>query len=309
MDKKDLKKPTISKTKYELTLAEFPIFLLSKKKREDIKYLQYSDTIIGKNGKIIPRKWRAYPDGELGFGTDSTLKCLYDLFQVWKEQGFEDQYIHFGSIYNLLKRRGAKSFSDDNYKRITRDLNCLIGMRITAKNAFWDNELKAYVDMTFHLFEDLKLYKEKPDGQASLPFAKIRASDVLYGSILKNSILIADFDSKFFHSLKPIEQRLALYLSKIFRSQSVHKRELFEFAQQIPIHSRQKKHIKETLKKASNGLINKGFELLKSFDFEKGSGKKEYIVFKKSGQLLIPFKKPLAIGSRQASVPPSTRRM
>lgn len=292
MSKEELK-PKISKSKYELTLAEFPLFLLSKggiAKKEQIESIEYEDTITGRGGEIIPRKWKVFPHSKLGFGKASTFETLYDLFQIWKENDFNGQDICFGSIYNLLKYRGRKP-DMRIYNVIKKDLNCLVGITIEAKNAFWDNELKAYVDMTFHLFDELKLYKEKSTGQATLPFARIKASDVLYGSILKNSLLITDFDSKFFHSLTPVEQRLALYLSKIFRSQVIHKRELFEFAQQIPIYSKQKKHIKQQLKRACSGLVEKQFKLLESYDFEKNQDGKEFIVFKKGGQLLIPFKK------------------
>lgn len=293
-DKKEQKKTKISKSKYELTLAEFPLFLLSKggkKNINNLKCIEYEDTISGKERAIVQRKWKAYPDGEFGFGTASTLETFFDLFQIWKENNFEKQYIQFGSIYRLLKRR-QKGDSARDYRQIKKDLSCLVGIRIEAQNAFWDNELKAYVDMTFHLFDNLQLYKEKPNGQATLPFARIKASDVLYGSILKNSLLVADFDSEFFYNLTPVEQRLALYLSKIFRSQTVHKRQLLEFAKQIPIYAKQTKHIKERLKKACAGLIEKGFKLLDSFDFEKTADRKgELIIFKRKGDLPAQFKK------------------
>jgi hypothetical protein len=272
-----------AKSKYELTLSEFPIFILSKKADKGIKAILYEDTINGKNNEPVKREWKVLPDAEHGFGTASTFATLYDLFQIWKETNFNGQFIYFHSIYSLLKRRG-QSTSNQQYKQITKDLNCLVGVRITAKNAFWDNERRAYVDMTFHLFDQLDLFKEKPQGQATLPFARIKASGVLYASVQKNSLLTADFDSQFFYSLTPIEQRLSLYLSKIFRSQTKHKRELLEFAQQIPIQAKQTKHIKERLKKACAGLMQKGFKLLASFNFEKGAdGKTEFIVFRRQG--------------------------
>jgi hypothetical protein len=43
-------------------------------------------------------------------------------------------------------------------------------------------------------------------------------------------------------------QRFALYLSKVFRTQSIHRRELSEFARQIPIIAKKRKHIKETIR-------------------------------------------------------------
>ena len=113
--------------------------------------------------------------------------------------------------------------------------------------------------MTFHLFDRVDLYKETPTGQATLPFARIKSSDVLYGSVLKNSLFIIGFDSDFFHGLKPAEQRLALYLAKIFRSQKTHKRELFEFASHLPLQVKEKRYLKRDLKKICHGLIEKGF--------------------------------------------------
>ena len=281
------KTSAISKSKYELTLAEFPIFLLSRTKEDKRKVIEYTDQISGKGGKMVNREWRVYPSSA-GFGTESTFSTLFELFQIWKEDNFEHQTIKFLSLYNVLKRKGLDT-GNRQYKQIIRDLDCLVGITIKAKNAFWDNEVKAYVDMAFHLFDSYHLFKEKANGQATLPLAQIKASDVLYGSILKNSLLIAGFDSKFFHSLKPLEQRLAIYLSKVFRSQTIHKRDLPKFAEQIPIFAKQTKHIKQQIKRSSTGLIDKGFDLLASFEFESGFNKQEFIIFKRSGTLPKTF--------------------
>jgi hypothetical protein len=76
---------------------------------------------------------------------------------------------------------------------------------------------------------------------------------------------------------------LAIYLSKVFRSQAIHKRELTLFAQQMPIYAQQTKHVKERIKKASAGLMGKGFKLLSSFNFEKAAdGQTELVVFKRN---------------------------
>ena len=281
------KTTAVSKSKYELTLAEFPIFLLSRSKEDERKVIEYKDQISGKGGKIVDREWKVYPSAS-GFGTESTYSTLFELFQIWKEDNFENQTINFSSVYNILKRKDLDT-GNKQYKQIIRDLDCLVGITIKAKNAFWDNEVKAYVDMAFHLFDSYHLFKEKSTGQATLPLAQIKASDVLYGSVLKNSLLIASFDSKFFHSLKPLEQRLAIYLTKVFRSQTVHKRDLLKFAEQIPIFAKQTKHIKQQIKRSCSGLIEKGFDLLESFEFEKGFNKKEFILFKRSGSLPKTF--------------------
>jgi len=265
--------------KYELTLAEFPVFLLSRQEHKDIEVIEYQDQIKGKDGEVVRREWKVYPNKIYGLGTESTFETFFELFQIWKDKAFNTQYIHFGSIYNLLKRQG-KGTGVKEYNRIIRDLNCLVGITIEAKNAFWDNDIRAYVDMTFHLFDQLELSKERASGSSNKPYCSIKASDILYATVCKNSLLITDFDRNFFQNLKPLEQRLALYLSKILRSQATHKREICEFARQLPIFRQHTKHVKEQLKIACNGLIKKGFKPLKCYFFEKDSnGKSEYIVF------------------------------
>jgi hypothetical protein len=288
MDSDNQQPETVDKTrsKYELTLAEFPTFPVSKNQSEAFKIRVFEDTIAGKDGEVIKRNWTLVPHGEFGFGTPSTHSTLFELLQIWKEAGFSSQYIRFGSVFNLLKRMGKKAIGNSQYKQIVKDLEILVGITVKAKNAFWDNELKAYVDTTFHIFESVHHYKEGPRGQARLFFAYIKASDYLFNnSILKNSLLSLPFGSKFFHSLTPVEQRLALYLSKVFRSQAINKRELIEFSSQIPLEVKEPKLIKQRIKLACNGLMGKGFPLLAGFDFEKSSHDKSTIViFRRNGQ-------------------------
>lgn len=295
----------LEKSKYELTLAEFPTFPVSKNQPEAFKPRVFEDTITGKDGEVVKRKWTFIPHGEFGFGTPSTHSTLFELLQVWKEDGFSSQYIQFGSVFNMLKRMGKKT-GNSQYKQIIKDLEILVGITIKAKNAFWDNELRAYIDTTFHIFESVNHYKESSTGQASLPFAYIKASDYLFNnSILKNSLLSLPFGSKFFHSLTPVEQRLSLYLSKVFRSQAINKRELIEFASQIPLEVKEPKLIKQRLKIACTGLMGKGFSLLASFGFEKSSDRKSTIViFRRKGQPTNP-KVPIQALRQKKLLPPA----
>jgi hypothetical protein len=283
------KKPNKTEAgRYELTLSEFPVFLLSKRSiktaKGDIKAIpiEYEDTITGKDGEIIKRQWKIWPDSKHGHGTASTFSTLFELFQIWKEQDYSNQHIEFGSIYNLLKRKGMNP-TKQAYDMIKRDLDCLIGIRIEAKNAFWDNEVKKYVSVVggFHLFDNYYIYDCPPQEprQLSFPLGSIKANDVLFKSVLKKSLLIADFTRDFFYSLTPIEQRLALYLNKIFKSQMVHRRKVLELASQIPIYTQQSRNIKQKIKRASDGLIQKGFCLLDRIAFEKTGDKDELVVF------------------------------
>ena len=287
---KDLEKnkSVCPKSKYELTLCEFPIFLLSKKIPYGIKSIDYEDTIVDQNGKTIRREWKVFPDAELGFGTSSTLLTFFDLMQIWAESNFNHQYIEFGSVYNLLKRRG-NNFGKNHYAQIINDLYCLLGIKFTAKNAYWDNELKGYVDIIlFRLFDHLDIIKCDCKNKNVSLFARIKVSDFLYNSIQKNSLLTVDFNSDFFHSLTPMGQRFALYLSKVFRTQPIHRRELSEFARQIPIIAKKRKHIKETIRQTCDNLIKNGFQLLSDYNFILSADRQtELIVFHRAGSPVV----------------------
>jgi hypothetical protein len=81
-------------------------------------------------------------------------------------------------------------------------------------------------------------------------------------------------------------QRFALYLSKVFRTQPIHRRELSEFARQIPIIAKKRKHIKETIRQACDNLIKNGFQLLSDYNFILSADRQaELIVFYRAGSL------------------------
>ena len=281
------------KPKYELTLAEFPLAVLSTKKPKDMKVLEYHDTIRGQGGKPIDRTWRVKPSEEFGWAGPTIYGTLYELFQIWSEQGFQDRNIRFGTIWNLLQRKFLRD-GNENYKVMVRDLRILNSILIDAINAFYDPEKNAYVDRyDFKLFEYLDFYKESPTGQATLPFGYIRASETLWESIEKKSIFPLGIPREVFHSLSPLEQRLSLYLDKMFRKQHTHYRDIFKLATQLPIHSKAKKKMKQTLKNACEGLIKKGYDRLADFEFKKSAdGQSEIIYFYRTGDLDLPFEKP-----------------
>jgi len=283
-----IQKQRVSKSKYEMNLAEFPLAFLATRIPKNTETLEYQDTITGKDGLEIPRHWKIYPHSKLGFPTPSTQATLFELFQIWACNDFESPIINFGSIYELIKLRGLAQYDKKTYERIRRDLNILVGITIEAKNAFWDNEKGAYVDKTFHLFEEVNFYhKGTHSYQQPLPFAHIKASETLYGSIEASGLItLKHVDSKFFYKLTPIEQRLALYLGKMLYKAIEHRRDVMKIAQQLPVLAKSRRHVKEQLTKACNSLITKNFPYLAGYYYEKGVNKKTENIrfFKKPSQ-------------------------
>jgi hypothetical protein len=266
-----------------MNLAEFPIAILSKRKPKDLTVIEYEDTIVGKNGEIVPRHWTLIPSLRHGFGSPALTSLIFELFQIWKEQGFSSPKIQFGSIYNLVKRTGLKPTDNRAYERIRTDLEVLVEISVVAKNAFWDNEKGAYVSRTFHLFEHVDFYQRTPNGtaQAILPFSYIKASETMWHSVESNALItLRGINRELFHSLTPTEQKLALYLGKVLYKKNEYRRDVETLSRQIPIYTSTYKDTKKILSRRCDGLIKKQFPYLTSYHYEPTARKgRDNIVF------------------------------
>jgi len=234
--------PTVDSSKYELSLAEFPVFLVSTKLPADLTSINYTDTIYPE-GIPTERHWKVTWAQEYGPPTQSASETFFELYQIWKEEGFKSEWIYFKSIYALLKRRSI-SKSKRSYEQITRDLNCLASINIIAKNAFYDSSKKKYIDGAFHLFEEVILEKDtpnRPDGKTS---GYIRASRHLLNSVQINSFLFG-IPEQTYYKLPGLQQRLCQYLKKMFLvyPEGI-SRKIKDLISQIPLHCkpRQAKH-------------------------------------------------------------------
>ncbi len=280
----------ISKSKYEFNMAEFPFCLISSNRfgKTEINSIAYEDTITGKDGAIIPRKWEIYPSRKDGWGSSQTIGLVTELMKICKEEEFVSPVVRFGSISNLIKRMGL-SDGTKIYKRIRGDLDALVGYTFKAKNAFWDNEKKAYVDMTGHFFESVYYYHRESGGQEPLPFANIKISEQIWGSIKANALITIDTGDVSFHSFTPTEQRLALYLTKMLHAFVEHRRDVALLGKQLPLLGKSYKTIKTQITRGCDGLIKKGFPLLASFRYERNAtGRGENIIFRKNVGVLPP---------------------
>lgn len=265
-----------------MNLAEFPVMVLSQSTKDGQNTIEYTDTITGKNDGKKERHWKVVGSDEWGLPTGSALRTLYELLNLWKEQGFESKDIRIGSMYRLLKRMG-KGTSKRNYEQLKRDLNALIGVTIHAESAFWDSEAQAYVDQTFNLFQHWEHYDQRHLGnrtrQQMHHLDTIRASDIFYDAVRSGNVLT--IDNRLFQELSsPTEQRLALYLTKMLKGQPVHRRDIFKLAEQLPLSGEYPSVIKRKLDKALDGLLEKGFSPLAKYYYEESAdGESENIIF------------------------------
>jgi len=256
--------------RYDFDLAEFPLFRFYKNRlaTREREPLVYTDTITGRDGEQVVREWKVYPS-VFGFGGSSTQTLLYDLLQLYIEQGARERYIYFGTLRALFQRQGNRNPSRRDYERMRRDIDILRSCDFQGKNAFWDGKRRAYIDMHWRLFGTVCYAKEEPYGiVGELPSGALEVSDVLQQVARTRGFFALGFTSQFFRDLKPLEKRLALYLAKKFLSQKLHRRFVDDLAKALPIEAAQPFHVRMILKETAHGLLDKHFPLLASFALE-----------------------------------------
>jgi len=273
---------------FEINLAEFPIAYLNRGQLPEgvskTKY-QYKDIIKGREGKPIERVWTieahatdeitkngVTEDVQLGFGGPATLEVIYELFQMWKEQGFKESMIHVGTFYNLLKRLEWGT-GNSQYKQLRKTLQCIHGLHIKGKDCFYIPENDSYEQIDIYPFPGIYTYTKKQKEIHPDDYVYVSVDARFFNAIKRNTTYYIPMDRFYFKTLKPMEQKLALMLSKIFtpyrkKQRFEWKRNIFDLANQIPILSDKPIRIRQQLKRICEGLIEKNFPFLSSFKIE-----------------------------------------
>ena len=264
--------------RYDHSLAEFPAFRFGKRRRNGPgELIHFSDTITAPNStdQRLVREWTVYPSAKWGYGGATTQALLFDLHQIWKTQGFRGTRVYFGTLRNLYQcQHRGKNPSMLDYTRLRRDLDILCGYEFDCVNAFWDPVSRTYGDMrAWHLFTGwYEATRARPDDpQQELPFGFVELSETFAKIAQERGFFVTGFDSEFFHRLRPVEQRLALYLSKMFVSQELHRRHEADLYHALPIEAARLTKRRQTLREAAQGLMNKGYPNLAAFSFEKAA--------------------------------------
>jgi hypothetical protein len=298
-----------SHARYDHGLAEFPAFRFGKRRRQSEELIRFTDTIGGPNGRRLEREWTVYPSAKWGYGGATTQALLFDLHQIWKDQGFHGTRIYFGTLRKLYQRQHpGKNPAPLDYGRLRRDLDILCGYEFDCANAFWDPASRSYGNMrAWHLFTGWYEARRTRSGdvQEELPFGFIEVSDTFAQVAQERGFFVTGFDSAFFHSLRPVEQRLALYLSKMFASQKIHRRYEDDIYGALPIESATANKRRQTLREAADGLARKGYPNLAGFSLDKSP---------KTGRWVATFRRHQKVEQEQPvrapsldSIPPDLR--
>ena len=279
---------------YDFDLAEFPLFRLGKvaPSRANRSPLTYADTIAGPGGTPVARSWTVYP-GPFGFGGQSAQVLLFDLLQLYAEQGARGAQIQFGTLRSLFLRRGTRNPSKRDYDRLRRDLDILRGYDIHCVNAFWDSARRAYVDMNWRLFGAVFYLKSGPGRDPDEPPAGfVEVSSVLRAAATTRGFFALGFDRQQFYALRPLEQRLALYLSKQFTSQALHRRFVRDLARVLPIDAGRDRDVRAAVRDAADGLVAKGLGILRSFRLAESAGGGWVAEFRRGAVPARPYRAP-----------------
>jgi hypothetical protein len=121
-------------------------------------------------------------------------------------------------------------------------------------------------------------------------------SDTFAKVAQERGFFVTGFDSAFFHSLRPVEQRLALYLSKMFASQQMHRRYEEDIYGALPIEGAALNKRRQTLREAAEGLRRKGYPNLARFALERSP---------KTGRWVATFHRARKVEQEAPVRPPS----
>ncbi len=126
--------------------------------------------------------------------------------------------------------------------------------------------------MNWQLFNSVFYFKATPDGpQSEMPFGFIEVSSVLQQIARTRGFFTLGFPAPFFYKLKPLEQRLSIYLAKKFMSQSLHQRFVDDLAKALPIDAKRPDNVRAILRNAAGGLIDKQVPFLAGFELRKSA--------------------------------------
>lgn len=266
--------------KDEMNLVEFPITLLDQRNNKNIKTIEISDYITGKDGKPMKREWTVTGSNKYGLPLAQDNEVLIALLKIGKEQDFESSTIYF-SKYRLLKIMGWSN-QGKNYHRLEESLDRFKGVSIKAKNAFWDNRSKTYITVNFGIIDSYVLLDstKKLDNDESIPYSYARLNEDFFKSI--EAGYIKNLDIEMFFAIKGcIAKQLFRYLDKkIYDNKKSFEIGLYKLAETHlgMFGCKYPSEIKRKLDSAHKELIGKGF--LKSVEYKKTSdGLSEKIVY------------------------------
>ena len=168
----------------EMNLAEFALGLASDRNPHGVKTIERKQTIITPDGKRLEQTWTITGSDKHGLPRAGDDDVLIALLKLASDQGLQSRVVQF-SRYELMQILEWPT-NGRTYKRIEASLDRLAGVRILAKNSFWDNARKSYTSLNFGLIDDY-LIADQPagarQGQLPIPFTHVSFNEKFFESM------------------------------------------------------------------------------------------------------------------------------
>lgn len=235
------------------TDRSFIVEALALKNRKELQSLENSNNLT-------------LNDSMLGFGGPWTLDIVYELHQLWVENGKNDSDIALGTVYQFLSNIRRKN-TGGNIRRLKNTLKCLNGIHVKAKDSIYNNSTKKLVSMDFYLFPNIREVDNK--------YLFVSIDHRYFKTIKLNSLMWVPFNADYFYSLTPLQKRLALYLGKIFNPRryfdyDIWKRDIVNLSKQMPLNSTSMINSYRTIKRALDSLIDSKFPFIDRYEYKNG---------------------------------------
>jgi hypothetical protein len=249
--------------KDEMNLAEFP-FASLRKQGDDRETIVYEGWATDEQGRRYQQKWIVRGLAEIGLPTEYDERVFVALMAVTATQGFESRKVSF-SMYQILKIMGVGDRQKD-YENLERALERLVGVTISSKDSFWDNEKKKRITTAtaFHIIDKFWLRHRELDEEVREEEGV--AAYITWGEDIWRSFqagYLKSLDLQFFYSLEsPLARRLYRFLDKRMQYRDQYEIDIFELSNRLGmVRYRWPADVKAKLQPAFHELMATGFLL------------------------------------------------
>lgn len=118
-----------------------------------------------------------------------------------------------------------------------------------------------YVDHTWRLLPETARFAKGRAGSGG----ELDAGEELRHIISTRGFFPLGFGREAFYRLRPLEQRLAIYLARKFRFQSLHRRHVEDLARALPIEAARPRDVRACLTRTARGLLASDVPVLRDF--------------------------------------------
>lgn len=265
----------------EMNLAEFALGLLSDRNPKGLKTIERVQFVPQRDGRVLEQRWIVTGSDKYGLPRAGDDDVLLGLLKLASDQQFSSQKVYF-SRYELISLLNWP-MNGSSYERLQEALDRLAGVRIVAKNSFWDNEQKRYISLNFGIIDEYQLYESRATPrrteQLAIPLTYVRLSDKLFTSIHAKNIKRLDLD--FYNALtSSVAKRLYRFLSKRQRMRQVFEIELLSLASvNVGLDLSKRRYvsqIKQNLDKGHRELVERGF--LRAWEYRWAEARDQWFV-------------------------------